>query len=429
MVHSSRRRRQLGIAALAAVAASLFAPSPGAGAQPAPPSAPAIFHDANWYLRDSPTTGTATQVVHYGVAGDIPVMGDWDGDGDSTIGVVRFTPTASGAVVYTWYLRNTNSAGPATVTPFVFGTVKFVAVDQLGTIPIVGDWDGDGVDSIGVMTYDAALDGPMRWRVRNANTAGPADTTVAYSRGRDQPIVGDWDGDGVDSIGVVRGDRWLLRNAVAGGAANLSFVYGSASYMELPVPGDWDGNGTDTPAVLRNVPAADDEGGYERWLFRNSNSGGNATGQMIYGSDAFAIHLPVEAIPRLSWTPAAPDPVSVIDAFTGGGSGEVELTWGAVIDANGYRVLRSSSPQGPFSLVANVNVVTGTATAAPDVVNIFSEQHTYIPPAGRLDSPDRSRSFHYVDLGPGQRCYQLIAYNGAGDAPASPVDCASPPGG
>jgi hypothetical protein len=431
MIRRPECQRRTGIAVLAAVAAaSLFVPPSGAGAQAGPRSGPAIFDDADWYLRDSLTSGPATDVFRYGTDGDIPVMGDWDGDGDDTVGVVRFTPTPGGDVVYTWYLRDSNSAGSATVTPFVFGTVNFVAVDQLGTIPVVGDWDGDGDDGIGVMTYDAALDGPMRWQVRNTNTAGPPDVTVAYSRGRDRPIVGDWDGDGDDSIGVVRGDRWLLRNAVAGGTADLAFVYGSASYTELPVPGDWDGDGDDTPAVLRNVPPTDDEGGYERWLFRNTNSGGSATGQVSYGSDAFAIGLPVETIPRLSWTPTPPAPVSVIDARTGGGSGEVGLTWSAVADATGYRVFRSNNPDGPFSLVANLDISTGTATAVPGVVFIGSEQHTYIPPQGQLDRPDTSSRFNYVDVGsPGQRCYRVSAYNAAGIAPSSPVACGSPPGG
>lgn len=429
MIRRPKFQRRTGIAVLAAlVAAGVFVPSSTAAAQTVPRSGPAIHHEGDWFLRDSLTSGPATNVFRYGVAGDFPVMGDWDGDGDDTVGVARFTPTPGGDLVYTWYLRDTNSSGAATVTPFVFGTVVFVAVDQLGTIPIVGDWDGDGDDSIGVMTYDGDPDGPMVWRVRNTNTAGPADVTVSYSRGRDLPVVGDWDGDGDDTIGVVRHDRWLLRNQVAGGTADLNFAYGSPSFLELPVPGDWDGNGTDTPAILRNAPPSDPEGGFERWLFRNSNSGGNATGEVAYGSDAFAIGLPIDFIPRLSWTPTPPGAVTVLDARPGGGSGEVELLWDAVADATGYRVLRSSSPSGPFSQVASLDVSTGTATAVPGVIFLRSDGHTYIPPVGRLDRPDPSPEFLYIDLGgPGQRCYRVIAFNAAGVAPQSPVSCSSPP--
>jgi hypothetical protein len=53
--------------------------------------------------------------------------------------------------------------------------------------------------------------------------------------------------------------------------------------------------------VLRNQPATDVSGGYEQWLFRNSNSGGSATGTVIYGSDAQRIDPPIEFVERLSF--------------------------------------------------------------------------------------------------------------------------------
>ena len=428
MIRRPKCQRRTGIAVLAAaVAAGVLVPAPRAAAQTGPRSGPAIVHEGTWYLRDSPTSGPATNVFRYGTARDLPVMGDWDGDGDDTVGVVRFTPTPDGGFVYTWYLRNTNSGGAATVTPFVFGTVEFVAVDQLGTIPIVGDWDGDGDDTVGIMSYAPELDGPMIWRVRNSNTAGPANVIVSYSRGRDLPVVGDWDGDGDDSIGVVRNDNWLLRNAVAGGNADLNFAYGSRAYLELPVPGDWDGNGTDTPANLRNNPPTDVPGGFEHWLLRNSNNSGNATSQIAYGSDAFDVGLPWDVIPRLSWTPTPPLAVTVTDAQPGRGPGEVMAFWDTVPDATRYRVMRSSTPAGPFTLVATVDVTTGTATAVPDVRLLRSDVHTYIPPSGRLDRPDQSSSFQYGEAGgPGQRCFQVIAFNAAGTAPPSPVACSAP---
>jgi len=295
----SRAAAVLAVVALSTAVGGLVQPT-AAGAQPAPPSKPAIFHNGNWYLRDTLTTGVATSTFRYGTPGDHPVMGDWDGDGDDTVGIVRTTQLPSGEFVFTWHLRNTNSAGPATVAPFVFGDVRFVAVDQLGALPVVGDWDGDGDDTPGVMVYDFELDGPILWQLRNSIGAGAPDVTFNYSRGRDLPVVGDWDGDGDDSIGVVRGRTWLLRNAVAGGNADLTFGYGSSSYFELRVPGDWDGNGTDTPAVLRNRPPTE-VGGSEVWLFRNSNSAGGANGEITFGSDAQTVDLPFETVPRLTW--------------------------------------------------------------------------------------------------------------------------------
>ena len=64
--------------------------------------------------------------------------------------------------------------------------------------PIAGDWDGDGITDVGVVrkagnTLAFILDTPAGPQLI---FFGDADT--------DEPIVGDWDGDGVTDIGVVR---------------------------------------------------------------------------------------------------------------------------------------------------------------------------------------------------------------------------------
>jgi hypothetical protein len=167
---------------------------------------------------------------------------------------------------------------------------------------VVGDWNNDGIDTAGVMLYDADVGGPIQWQLRNSNTAGPPDVVLNYGRGRDRPVVGDWDGNGSDTVGVHRQpNNWLLRNSNTSGVAQISFSYGSGQFLELPVVGDWNGDGTYTPAVLRNRPATDESGGFEHWLFRNSNTSGTANGQIIYGSDAHEISPPVDVVPRLSW--------------------------------------------------------------------------------------------------------------------------------
>ena len=64
-----------------------------------------------------------------------------------------------------------------------------------------------------------------------------------------RPVVGDWDGDGDDDLGVVRGDRWLLD---PGGDANLiRFNYGLDT--DTPFVGDWDGDGRDDTGLLRGT--------------------------------------------------------------------------------------------------------------------------------------------------------------------------------
>jgi cytoskeletal protein RodZ len=124
---------------------------------------------------------------------------------------------------------------------------------------------------------------------------------------------------------------------------------------------------------------------------------------------------------------AVPGTVSVITAGPGGGSGEVELAWDAVAGATGYRVLRGAAIDGPFGPAADLDVTTGSTTASPGVVNIFSEQHSYLPSDGPLGAPDQSPRFQYVEVTSGERCFRVIAYNAVGNGPASTSACGSPP--
>ncbi|HSK07633.1 MAG TPA: hypothetical protein VK990_08955, partial [Acidimicrobiia bacterium] len=58
------------------------------------------------YLRHSNSQGNADIEYFYGDAGDVVFTGDWDGDGDDTLGLYR---PSNGTV----YLRNTNTTGAA----------------------------------------------------------------------------------------------------------------------------------------------------------------------------------------------------------------------------------------------------------------------------------------------------------------------------
>lgn len=125
-----------------------------------------------------------------------------------------------------WLLRNSRTGGVAEIT-FVYGT------PARGDEPVFGDWNGDGTKTPGVHRANQFL-------LRNSNTSGVAEVTVAYGVGADFPVVGDWNGDGTDTIGVVRVRddgriQWLLRNTITGGSAELSFAYGSGAANELPL--------------------------------------------------------------------------------------------------------------------------------------------------------------------------------------------------
>lgn len=52
-------------------------------------------------------------------------------------------------------------------------------------------------------------------------------------------MVGDWNGDGVDTVGVPDGSVWHLNDQNDGSPPERKFVYGEAYHV--PVVGDWDG--------------------------------------------------------------------------------------------------------------------------------------------------------------------------------------------
>ena len=103
---------------------------------------PGVVSGTEWTLRESGLEPVNT-VFDYGEPGDIFVMGDWNGNGERTPGIVRGAKFGPYGGKLTWLLRNSNSGGPPDIV-IEFGT----AGDQ----PVVGDWNGDGADSIGVMT-------------------------------------------------------------------------------------------------------------------------------------------------------------------------------------------------------------------------------------------------------------------------------------
>jgi hypothetical protein len=65
-------------------------------------------------------------------------------------------------------------------------------------LPTVGDWDGNGTDTIGVYRRDT-------FYVRYSNTVGPADAVLGFGAVGDRPVPGRWRAGGGDVIGVARG--------------------------------------------------------------------------------------------------------------------------------------------------------------------------------------------------------------------------------
>lgn len=162
----------------------------------------------------------------FGAPEHLPLAGDWDGDGTDTIGV-----WGGG-----WFLlSNENASGADADIAAVFGDPDM--------IPLVGDWDGDGRDTIGVWKNGTFL------LSNGTTTTNVADIVVEFGGPSGVPLVGDWDGDGIDTVGTWLNGTFSLRNSNTPGPADLVTRFGEAT--DVPLVGDWDGNGTDTVGLRR----------------------------------------------------------------------------------------------------------------------------------------------------------------------------------
>jgi serine-aspartate repeat-containing protein C/D/E len=231
-----------------------------------------IFFKGEWFL-DLNGNGVWDEGdlwARLGSEADKPVVGDWDGDGKDDIGIFgpewpmdprhiehepglpdshngpkdrqkNVPPRPEEATEGDRLLQLTKQGKERSDLidhVFHFG----VATD----IPIAGDWNGDGIRSVGVFRdgkWHFDLDGDGKW--------SKADKTARFGQKGDLPVVGDFNGDGIEEIGVFRGGKWIID--VNGNreidAADRVFELGGEG--DLPVVGDWNGDGTDDPALYR----------------------------------------------------------------------------------------------------------------------------------------------------------------------------------
>lgn len=149
--------------------------------------------------------------------GDVPVTGDWDGNGRTEVAV--FHPRRTGSV---FRLRRHD------------GRVSRVRLGSPLDRPVTGDWDGDGRTDVGVWKPRQ-----QEFRLRKA---GGRRSTVGFGRPGGAPLAGDWDGDGRTDLGafVARRRTFLLRSS-NGSVRRVKF----GAVGSVPAVGDWDGDGRD----------------------------------------------------------------------------------------------------------------------------------------------------------------------------------------
>lgn len=210
------------------------------------------------------TLGTAARYdFRWGNAACLPVAGNWQGLGD-TIGQVCADRSTN---AWRWTL-----AGPLPVSGSL-ATFRTYLFGGTACAPVVGDWNGDGITTVGV----SCPNGEGRtWKLTDSPGDGrnPPVLSLQFNWGsaRCLPVTGNWDGLAANRAnGVTVGQAcplagdlwdWNLSNHNSAGAVNIAFAWGSS--REVPITGNWDGTVTaagtngDTPGTVAgvNYPAA-----------------------------------------------------------------------------------------------------------------------------------------------------------------------------
>ena len=319
-----------------------------------------------WFLRDA--DGAVTS-FYFGDPGDWAFVGDWDGDGIDTPGTYR---QSDGRI----YLRNSNSQGIADYW-FNFGNP--------GDVPLPGDFDGDGFDTISVYRPSTSEVFIINELGADGGGLGEADYSFIFGNPGDDPFTGDFDGDGIDSVGLHRASTGevYFRNSLSTGVADSFLVYGNPG--DQMFTGDWDANGTDTLGVFRSTSST--------MYLRNSNTSGVADAQISFGSagqrafggnfELMNIVETAKAVPELSTLVAAleategtsnlatalqgPGPFTVFaptnDAFAALGTETINALLadpgGALTDILTYHVASGSVPASEVVKLSSVKTLNG----------------------------------------------------------------------
>jgi hypothetical protein len=229
----------------------------------------ALFKDGEWLI-DINGNGEWDRTdlwAQLGAAGDLPVVGDWDADGKDDIGVWGVARVGDGAAIEREPglpdTENRLATKPKNVPPRQdeeslvrlmqrgsTGDARSDVIDHVfrfgtrGDQPIAGDFNGDGVSTLGVFR-----DG--NW-VLDTNGDGQFDAKhdgyAQFGKAGDIAVVGDFNGDGIDEIAVVRGDKVIVDSNGNGRLDATDKVFEIQGEGQSVVVGDFDGDGLDEAA-------------------------------------------------------------------------------------------------------------------------------------------------------------------------------------
>jgi hypothetical protein len=255
---------------------------------------------------------------------EVPLVGDFNGDGRDDI--ATFTRGATGDV----YVALSNG-----VNGFVGTGWKWHNNFCFGSeVPLVGDFNGDGRDDLATFTRGSTGD------VFVATSTGSSFSGTGWKWhdyfcvGSELPAVGDFNGDGRDDLATfTRGATGDVYVALSSGSNSFSgtgwkwhdrFCYGA----ELPAIGDFNGDGKDDLATFTRGSTGD--------VYVATSTGGGfvGTGAKWHNSFCYGTDLPLVG----DFTGDGRDDLA---RFTRGATGDVYVARAAVQNGTNFVVLFS----------------------------------------------------------------------------------------
>lgn len=216
------------------------------------------FHDSSRKVwRIYPSTADGQENYEFGEhPTDIPVTGDFDGDGLNDI-ALRIADEQM------WHALNSDQSNFNSEQQDGVQRVRLGL--QTRDYPVPADYDGDGITDFAVVRVSKGI-----WIIRQSSTSDIIEVKTGFEEG-DIPVVGDFDGDGVADVAYRNPNarRWYIypSSKVNNGelaSQHIQSIRFGLDVDDIPVTGDYDGDGVTDLAVWRPSAGV--------WIIRNSQT-------------------------------------------------------------------------------------------------------------------------------------------------------------